>query len=250
MISILMSCYNSKPEYLSDQLLSIFNQTEQDYELLVYNDGGTEYVKFMPGLHYFDEGHKGIAKAYDFLLSKAKGEYVCFCDHDDIWLPDKLEVEKKYLDDHPDVDCVFGWLEWFGDKNKVETFSISDKEISKELIFSQPIKNPTVMFRKDSFGRFDAPFDLCADFWFYSQNRHCHYHLIEQVMVKYRRHAGEATKNKSVLRHNHALTIQRNLKNIGIDVIFEVCEQLDKFSPKFDPNIKQRVMRRINEMGK
>ena len=38
MISILMSCYNSNLDYLKEQLDSIFNQTEQDFELIIHLD--------------------------------------------------------------------------------------------------------------------------------------------------------------------------------------------------------------------
>ena len=139
MISILLSCYRSNEEYLKQQINSIFAQTETDWELLIYDDGNDDLQKilypfmFDKRVHYYNAGHKGYAKAYNYLLKKAKGEYVCFCDHDDIWVKDKLEIEKKYLDEHPDVDCVFGWLNWFGEKEKLESFSILDEEISKEL---------------------------------------------------------------------------------------------------------------------
>ena len=196
MISILLSCYNSNPEYLNEQVLSIINQTEKDWELLVYNDGTEWLEKYINSLNskkikYYDNGRKGYVGAYNFLLKKAKGKYICFCDHDDIWEKDKLEIEKNYLDENKNVDCVFGWLNWFGEKNKLESFSISDEDISKQLYFWQPIKNPTVMFRHNRFGELDAPFETSADFWFYAKHKDRHYHLIEKVLVHYRRHADE-----------------------------------------------------------
>ena len=142
MISILMSCYNSNFKYLKEQIDSIVNQTEKDWELIIYDDGTENLRHFVNenyafrnlNIHVYGFKHLGYAKAYNYLLTKqALGKYVCFCDHDDVWEPDKLEVSKKYLDEHPDVDCVFGWLRWFGVKNKLESFSISDEEISKQL---------------------------------------------------------------------------------------------------------------------
>ena len=134
MISIILSCYNSTFSYLKEQIDSILEQTEKGWELLIYNDGTPMLDVFLRDykdkrIKYFNEGRKGYVGAYDFLLSKATGKYVCFCDHDDIWMPNKLEVEKKYLDEHPDVDCVFSWLRWFGEKDKLEMFDISDEDI-------------------------------------------------------------------------------------------------------------------------
>lgn len=244
MISILLSCYKSNLHYLREQLDSIMNQTEQDWELLVYNDGTENLSEWIypylqtKKVHYYDKGRLGYTKAYNFLLKQAKGEYICFCDHDDIWEPDKLQIEKEYLDKWKDVDCVFGWLKWFGEKNKVEYFSIDDRVISKELYFYQPIKNPTVMFRKDRFGEFDAPFDKAADFWFWAKHKDRHYHLIEKVMVNYRRHAGEATKDKTAFRENSALVIQESLaKRFGEEhrLNIDICKMLDIYSKTHNP---------------
>lgn len=252
MISVLLSCYNSNFHYLEEQIDSIIDQTEKDWELLIYNDGTVglkEFIKWyqdqVPNIKYFDEGHKGYTKAYDFLLSKAEGKYVCFCDHDDIWMPEKLEFEKKYLDEHPDTDCVFSWLRWFGEKEKFESFDISDDDISKELYFWQPIKQPSTMFRRKRFGSFDAPFDKAGDFWFWAKHKDRHYHLIQEYLVMYRRHPGEATKDKTSFRENSAKVIQKNLKDlVGFEPSIDFCKKLDRYSKQYDEEVKQ-IMRNI-----
>ena len=242
MISILLSCYNSNFHYLEEQIESIINQTEKDWELLVYNDGTVglkEFIKWyqdqVPNIKYFDEGHKGCVGAFNYLFERAKGEYIAICDHDDIWEDDKLEVEKAYLDSHPEVDCVFGWLRWFGEKEKMEAFRISDKDISLALNFYQPIKNPTAMFRKNRFGLNDCPFDKASDFWYWAKHKDRHYHLIEWVMVNYRRHAEELTKDKTGFRENSAKIIQKNLKEeLGCELSLDICRKLDRYSKEYD----------------
>ena len=88
-ISIIMSCYKSNFEYLSEQICSIVNQTITNWELLIYNDGTDGLYDWLimegflsiPNIKYFNNGHLGYSKAYNFLLKEATGEYVCFCDH-------------------------------------------------------------------------------------------------------------------------------------------------------------------------
>ena len=255
MISILMSCYNSNLDYLKEQLDSIFNQTEQDFELVIHLDS-EDSVKngniriFIDNYDVkkirIDSGrHLGYANAYNLLLSEAKGEYVCFCDHDDIWRWDKLETEKKYLDNHPEVDCVFGWLNWFGEQEKAEAFEISDEDISKELLFRQPIKQPTAMFRKERFGEFDSPYDIAGDYWFWSKHWNRHYHLIPQFMVNYRRHSGELTKDKTAFRETTAKIIQRNMAMFGKKLDLEACKKLDRYSKTYDEELKKKIQREI-----
>ena len=252
MISILISCYKSDKEFLREQVLSIVNQTEQDWELLIYDDGTEKIMEILEPfildtrICVFSDGHKGYAKAYNYLLKMAKGEYVCFCDHDDIWESDKLEIEKAYLDGHPEVDCVFGWLRWFGEKEKQEVFNISDEDISKELYFWQPIKQPTAMFRKSRFGEFDSPFDCAGDFWFWNRNKDRHYHLIPWFMVNYRRHAGEATKNKDEFRENTAKVIQDGLHGrFGVWLPLGLCRSLDRYSKTYNPELKEKIAKAI-----
>lgn len=251
MISILLSCYKSNLDYLKEQIDSIINQTEKDWELLIYNDGTEGLEDWLlqnypeESITYFDGIHLGYSKAYDYLLHFTEGEYICFCDHDDIWVKDKLEIEKKYLDEHPDVDCVFGWLHWFGEKEKLESFMMNDSEISKELPFWQPIKHPTAMFRKYRFDWFDSPYDKAGDYWFWSKHWDRHYHLIPTVLAHYRRHAGEATKDKTAFRENTAKIIQRNMTMFGKNFDINICRRLDRYSKTYDEELKKQVQKEI-----
>lgn len=251
MISILMSCYNSNLDYLKEQIDSIIHQTERDWELLIYNDGTDGLEDWLlqnypeENITYFDGIHLGYSKAYNYLLYFADGEYVCFCDHDDIWRWDKLEIELAFLKARPELDCVFGWLNWFGEKEKAESFQISDEDISKELLFWQPIKHPTSMFRKDRFGEFDSPYDTAGDYWFWSKHWDRHYHLIPQFMVNYRRHSGELTKDKTGFREATAKIIQRNMAMVGFEFGLDTCKALDRYSKTYDPELKRCVFERI-----
>ena len=251
MISILMSCYKSNFEYLKEQIDSIIHQTERDWELLIYNDGTEGLSNFLierykdKRIKYYSGEHKGCAKAYNYLLKKAKGEYICFCDHDDIWRWDKLEIEKKYLDEHPACDCIFGLLNWFGAREKAEAFEISDEDISKELLFWQPIKNPTVMFRKERFGEQDSPYDHCADYWFWSKHYDRHFHLIPQFMVNYRRHESQMTTDKSIFREETAKIIQRNMARFGKDLDLDTCKKLDRYSKTYNEGLKKKIQGEI-----
>ena len=251
MISILMSCYKSNFDYLREQIDSIIHQTERDWELLIYNDGTEGLEDWLlqnypeESITYFDGIHLGYAKAYNYLLYFAEGEYICFCDQDDIWRWDKLEIELAYLKACPELDCVFGWLNWFGEQEKAEAFEISDEDISKELPFWQPIKQATAMFRKDKFGEFDSPYDMAGDYWFWSKHWDRHYHLIPQFMVNYRRHSGELTKNKTGFRENTAKIIQRNMAMFGKNLDLDTCKKLDRYSKTYDEGLKKKIQGEI-----
>lgn len=100
-IEIGLTTYNSEA-YLPALLDSIFAQTRQDFTLLVGDDDSTDgtrdiverYSKLHPGRIVqlpSDGRRRGIVANFDRVLSHAEADYVFLCDHDDVWLPHKLE---------------------------------------------------------------------------------------------------------------------------------------------------------------
>lgn len=95
-----MSTYNGE-RYLREQLDSIFAQSYHDLELLVRDDGSTdttldilkEYCSKYSNMSYYTGPNLRSARSFLDLLNKASdAEYYAFCDQDDYWMPDKLEV--------------------------------------------------------------------------------------------------------------------------------------------------------------
>jgi glycosyltransferase involved in cell wall biosynthesis len=99
-LSILLATYNSS-KYLKEQIESVQNQTVQDWRMYIREDGSTDdtlkmiadYQKSDSRIHIFSDGGKniGAAKSFMKLLEHVKADYYMFCDHDDVWLPTKIE---------------------------------------------------------------------------------------------------------------------------------------------------------------
>lgn len=101
-ISICMATYNGG-EYLKQQIDSIFAQSNQDWQLLIRDDGSCDdtitiiedYIARCPGrvkLVTGKERHLGASLNFGQLLEYADTEYIMFSDQDDIWLPNKIEL--------------------------------------------------------------------------------------------------------------------------------------------------------------
>ena len=127
MIDILLATYNGAA-YIREQIDSILQQTVADWHLLVHDDGSTdgtvdivrEYVQADKRIRLVEDGerHLGVAKNFLHLLKYSTAEYAMFCDQDDVWLPDKIEVsfakmkqmEQRYGDIpllvHTDLEVV------------------------------------------------------------------------------------------------------------------------------------------------
>ncbi|MBQ7039944.1 MAG: glycosyltransferase family 2 protein [Clostridia bacterium] len=107
MIEILLATYNGA-SYLKEQLDSIFAQTFQNFKVIARDDGSTDntieileqYKQKFPEklIYYKNEVPTGNAKDNFFLLMQdAAADFVCFCDQDDVWLPEKLEVTYRKM---------------------------------------------------------------------------------------------------------------------------------------------------------
>ena len=97
MVSVIVTTYNRK-EQLAKTLNAILNQTYKDFELIVVdNYSNYDFEKFIQQFNdkriraYRNENNGIIATNRNFAIKKAKGEFLAFCDDDDIWYPQKLE---------------------------------------------------------------------------------------------------------------------------------------------------------------
>jgi teichuronic acid biosynthesis glycosyltransferase TuaG len=99
-----MPAYNSE-KYIHYSIESVLLQTYQNWELIIINDGSTdltqnivdEYIQIDKRIvsYYQKNGKQG--KARNLGISESKGDFLAFLDSDDLWLPDKLEVQINEL---------------------------------------------------------------------------------------------------------------------------------------------------------
>ena len=101
MVDILLAVYNGE-KYLKEQLNSIINQTYQDFNIIIRDDGSTddsfdiikEFTLLYPEKIKIVEGKpSGSAKNNFFeLMNHTNSDYIMFCDQDDVWLKNKIEL--------------------------------------------------------------------------------------------------------------------------------------------------------------
>lgn len=103
--SIIVPVYNVE-DYIAECLMSIMNQTEKDYEVILVNDGSKDksidIAKKYP-VKIINQENKGLSEARNTGVKHAKGEYIIFLDSDDSWEKDLLKNLKKELSDKPEI---------------------------------------------------------------------------------------------------------------------------------------------------
>lgn len=168
LVSINLCCYNSE-RYLRETLDSIINQTYKNWELIVIDDGSSdssgkivsEYVKKSYPVHYYYQENRGLSYSRNRAIELSKGDYIAFIDHDDLWLPDKLEKQVKLFEEKTDVELIYS--NFFSLKNgrKKIYFNKPNPEgyVFRDFLRYYPVALLTVMIRRPSLQRLTGLFD-------------------------------------------------------------------------------------------
>ena len=107
LVSIIMPSYNTA-SYIENSIKSVLNQTYQNWELLIVDDcsidNSAEVIqKYLINqkIRYFkNEKNSGAAVSRNLALREARGRWIAFLDSDDLWLPEKLEKQIKFMEDN------------------------------------------------------------------------------------------------------------------------------------------------------
>jgi teichuronic acid biosynthesis glycosyltransferase TuaG len=105
LVSIITPAYNAL-QFINETTYSVMTQTHQKWEWIIIDDGSTdgtyEYLQNLAQkeqriLVFQTAGRYGPAKARTLGFQKARGEFLCFLDADDLWLPEKLQLQLNFM---------------------------------------------------------------------------------------------------------------------------------------------------------
>jgi len=99
-VSVNLCCFNSE-KYLRETLDSVVSQTYKDWELVIINDGSSDatesivrgYINHGYPIIYHYQDNRGLGYSRNQALMLSHGDFIAFIDHDDIWMPEKLEKQ-------------------------------------------------------------------------------------------------------------------------------------------------------------
>lgn len=254
-ISVVMPVYNTKEEYLREAIESILNQTYDNFEFIIINDGSTNNAEEVilsykdKRIRYFKQKNKGVATTLNYGFNLAKCEYIARMDSDDISLPERFAKQAAFLEDNKDVAIVGAWHKEFPKTN----IRKAPKEVKLlDLFRSNFISHPTIMLRKDAFNKYNLHYNpnmTCEDYELWTRVvRFLKFCILQEVLLLYRVNGqnisskqGVFTESENQLKQNilNFLTndteLQTKLKDILIknkdtflENIFSVKKSFDK----------------------
>lgn len=227
-ISVLLTLYNVE-DFIQESLQSVLDQSYDNYELLIVNDGSTDNtidivedmlkhndLKYKPKIYNFSE-NKGIPIRANLALEKANGKYVAIQDGDDISLYNRFEIQTKVLENHNNIFAIGGQCLKIDEKGnnigRLNPYPLTHLDIVNQIkkFRRNPIANPTAMFRLEKFHSIcgykeDAKIKLVQDFelWTKAIKNGFILNNLNMHLVKYRVRSESNTvkhKNEMIMHH-------------------------------------------------
>ncbi|CAN5259111.1 hypothetical protein BH18GEM1_BH18GEM1_07790 [soil metagenome] len=200
--------------WLGEALESVFRQTMEDFEVVVYDDASTDDTPAVvdrwsdPRLRYFRHARPvGVASNRNACLAVARGRYIAWLDSDDRYHPQMLAVQSAALDHHPQAGLAHGGFEVIDADGRrlpdwpppfTDDVVEPGREAFRELVVENYVTAPTVLVRRDVYdvvGPYSSSLPTGED-WEMWLRIALHADLVytAEAMAQYRWHAGSLAR--------------------------------------------------------
>jgi glycosyltransferase involved in cell wall biosynthesis len=208
-ISVVIPYYN-REQFIDETIQSVLAQTLPPLEIIIVNDCSREssrrYLDRYAGVCTIVDlpVNGGLAAARNAGIQRARGRFIAFLDDDDLWLPEKLERQHRYMLEHPRCGLVHS-AAWGFYSHKPDHLLTRDwpapLTLALALRLEYGVTPSTVLIRADvarSLGGFDARFRRAEDFEFQIRCAAAGYRIegIREPLVRIRRQ-GQARLTRS-----------------------------------------------------
>jgi glycosyltransferase involved in cell wall biosynthesis len=202
LVSVVIPTYNSAL-FLPQSIESVLQQTYGNFEVIVIDDGSTDNTEevlsgYKGAIRYMKKKNGGPSAARNLGIAEAKGEFIAFQDSDDLWLPEKLQLQMEYLTNHPEIAVLYTDLIQFNQQGLVSASleerygTLPSGYIFEELLVNHAVTLSTVIVRRsciDEVGVFDESLIGAEDYNFYLRlARKFQFAFINQALVHKRLH--------------------------------------------------------------
>lgn len=207
LISVVLCTYNGE-KYLQQQIDSLLQQTYPNFEIIIADDcsiDGTRKIlerwKDDPRFSiHFNETNLGYTKNFQKVASLATGEFVSFCDQDDIWMPHKLQRLYETINGY---SLVFSDSILIDDEGNDMGLKLSDirglQSIFdiKTLVFMNIVSGHTMLVRKEILQKaLPIPANRYHDWWIALVGASAQgAFFLNEPLTYYRQHTDMATTN-------------------------------------------------------
>lgn len=240
LISVVLPVYNVG-NYINEALDSIFNQTIQDFEILIIDDCSTDNT--LEVVHSYNddriviitkEKNKGLIDSLNIGFKAATGKYIARMDGDDINVQDRFEKQLQILENNLQIKACGCWLKEFGFSNKIIKHKQNHDEIVARLLVSCPMSLGAVMLEKEwalNF-KFDETKVHVEDYDFWARSAwNGKLYNIQEVLYFYRVHKSQVS------------TIHNTSQKLGdVHIKIYLLKKLDYNASKYKDSLLEKML--------
>ncbi len=202
LVSVCIPAFN-QCEYLRLAIASALNQTEQNVEVIVVDDGSSDDTRGVcesfndPRVKYTfqaNDGTRGLG-ARNAAILQAQGDWIALLDQDDLWRPNKIEAQLALAQGHPEVGLLFSRVAFIDDQGRQtgeQEGLLPSGDVLPRLLESNCYFACTGMFRRSLLsvtGLPGEPHGLHDWLMWVSVARQTQCRVSEQILADYRIHA-------------------------------------------------------------
>ncbi|SHJ50561.1 Glycosyl transferase family 2 [Parasporobacterium paucivorans DSM 15970] len=273
LVSVLMPNYNCE-RHIAKAIESVLNQSYTNLQIIIVDDGSTDSSREIIN-GYLDERiekvylekNSQICIALNTGIGFAKGEYLARIDSDDIWEPEKIEKQIRYLENNPDCGACFSWVSII-DENDVEVtdftrgaythvnenlLNVRNKSQNgwiKELFFREnSLCHPSVIIPMKvvkEVGLYNYAMVQLQDYEYWTRivKKHPIY-VYEEKLVKYRRDS-DPEKNLSGSNIPRSIRMFNEIRSIKCDFLGDMSDE--KFIEVFGTFFRNKLSQKKEEL--
>lgn len=199
LVSNIMPSWNTA-KFIAESIQCVIDQTYTNWELIIVddcsNDNTDEVVKhFLSDTrikYLHNEKNSGAALTRNYAIREAQGEYIAFLDSDDLWMPDKLEKQVRFMKEHGYVLSYHEYEKIGEDGRRLNIYVSGPDIVNKQRIYNYDyIGQLTMMYSATHFGLIQIKDikknnDYAIRLQLYKKDGNTEAHLLKQNLAKYR----------------------------------------------------------------
>lgn len=233
LVTVIMGVYNQhNRQELESAVCSIERQTLQNWELIICDDGSEGQAA--ENLRFYEnrsrkirvirhEENKGLAATLNTCIRQARGKYIARMDADDISMPQRLEKQVLFLEEHPEyafTGCNAGLI----DSNGIwGSRCMPEKPERKDFLPYSPFIHPSVMVRREVYEKTGGYYVSketwrCEDYELFMRlyaSGYIGYNMQEELFL-YREDRSSYERRRMCYRIDEAKIRKRNFKQLGL----------------------------------
>lgn len=241
LISVVMSAYNEE-RFIEKAIRSILNQTEQDFEIIVFDDCSTDATAdIIAGINderirlYKNQENCGLTSNLNKGIHLARGKYIARMDGDDISLPERFEKQVRYFKEHPEVMLISCQTQNFGESFLHWKLKESSEELKVMMLIRPVFAHPGFMMRRelpDQGFYYDETFRTAQDYELASRVAEKYQiGIVPEILLYYRVHKKQVSNLSGKEQFQNADRVRERLWNMaGVSISEDEKKALQRWA--------------------